>query len=99
MEPSPGCVPRARSGTVAALQQCAARRAGRSRETPGAWSGISLRTEVFSVFCRRAVAQSDHQSQQGAPVPAPLLYGTEQTASPLEGKPDSQQDPALAIRT
>jgi transposase len=31
----------------------------------------------YCLLCRRAVAQSDHQSQQGAPGPAAVLHGTE----------------------
>src|SRR5439155_14190168 len=94
---SSGCFPRTRRGTVDALQYCTARRACRSRENPGARARISLRVEVFVLLCRRATAQSDHQPQQGAPIPAAVLHGMEQTASPLAGKPDSQQGPAMAV--
>jgi hypothetical protein len=90
-------VSRTRGGTTAALQQRAARGAGGGRETSGAWQGIPLRAEVFGLLCRGAVAQPDHQSQQSAAVSAPLLHGIEQTASPLERRSDSQQDPPLVI--
>jgi hypothetical protein len=48
-------------------------------------------------FAGVAVAQFDYQPQQSPASLAAARHGTEQTAGPLEGKPDPQQDPALVI--
>ena len=69
-----------RSRAVEELPACSSAQPGvraSGREDAGARAGISVRGEVLGFLCRRATAQSDHQSQQGAAIPAPFGQGTE----------------------